>query len=196
MNGRLQNTSDTKRRRVSACRQHRKENEEQTGRCKRCVPPKKHRCWQVGDIERSTSDRLDFLLSRLCKRMDLAVRFPFLAAANPAFALRTRFQKILPATILQDVCGGVDLTHLCDVCMYIREIKRARKARVRETLAVYTSNSSLTGCEVTFEVPTKRGRHGFDEVASGRETCRGVDTRNRSQNYKCRTSVRSCCLIS
>jgi len=30
------------------------------------------------------------------------------------------------------------------------------------------------------------GRHGFDGIACGREACRGVDTRNRSQNYKCR----------
>jgi hypothetical protein len=45
-------------------------------------------------------------------------------------------------------------------------------------------------------VPAPRwGRHGFDGIACGREACRGVDTRNRSQNYKCRTSVRSCCLI-
>jgi hypothetical protein len=39
------------------------------------------------------------------------------------------------------------------------------------------------------------GRHGFDGIACGREACRGVDTRNRSQNYKCRTSIRACCLI-
>jgi NAD(P)-dependent dehydrogenase (short-subunit alcohol dehydrogenase family) len=43
---------------------------------------------------------------------------------------------------------------------------------------------------------TKWGRHGFDWVACGREACRGVDTPNRSQNYKCRTSIRACCLIS
>ena len=40
------------------------------------------------------------------------------------------------------------------------------------------------------------GRHGFDGIACGREACRGVDTRNRSQNYKCRTSIRACCLIN
>ena len=39
------------------------------------------------------------------------------------------------------------------------------------------------------------GRHGFDGIACGREACRGVDTRNRSQNYKCRTTIRACCLI-
>ncbi len=59
----------------------------------------------------------------------------------------------------------------------------------------YNRDSSLKAqCKVG--ASSRWGRHGFDGIACGREACRGVDTRNRSQNYKCRTSIRACCLIN
>ena len=61
-------------------------------------------------------------------------------------------------------------------------------------LTAYTRDSSLSA-QRKVGASSKWGRHGFDGIACGREACRGVDTRNRSQNHKCRTSVRSCCLI-
>ena len=60
--------------------------------------------------------------------------------------------------------------------------------------ASYNGVSSLSA-QRKVGASSRWGRHGFDGIACGREACRGVDTRNRSQNYKCRTSIRACCLI-
>jgi len=42
--------------------------------------------------------------------------------------------------------------------------------------------------------PTQWGRHGFDGIASGREACRGVGTRNRLQKHNCQQQSGTCCL--
>lgn len=44
-------------------------------------------------------------------------------------------------------------------------------------------------------VSPKWGRHGFDGIASGREACRGVGTRNRLQKHNCQQQSGTCCLI-
>ena len=69
---------------------------------------------------------------------------------------------------------------------------------IRHRIRANTSILEVDLCSAQGNVgaSSKWGRHGFDGIACGREACRGVDTRNRSQNYKCRTSIRACCLIS
>ena len=48
----------------------------------------------------------------------------------------------------------------------------------------------LQGIDPEFSgFPARWGRHGFDGIACGKEACRGVGTRNRSQNDNCRSST-------
>jgi len=60
-----------------------------------------------------------------------------------------------------------------------------------------TPKSSITGRSKIKTVQVSRrtgfshqwGRHGFDGIACDKEACRGVSTRNRSQNDNCRSST-------
>ncbi len=74
----------------------------------------------------------------------------------------------------------------------LRAVKRSRSSQ-RSRHAIIEADLCRAQCNVGAS-STIWGRHGFDGIACGREACRGVDTRNRSQNYKCRTSIRACCL--